>query len=105
VNGQCLDLKFLRETGVIDDHFTLLKDAPPESLRFTPVHVEQGLVRLKWKSVAGQVYRIQTTPHLEQAQWADASDDITATGATTTWTGTVAVDIPKGFYRVTQIPP
>jgi hypothetical protein len=105
VNEQRLDLKFLRETGAVDDHLTLLKNAPPEPLRLTTVRVEQGAVTVKWKSVANYVYRIETTPRLEEPQWADASGEITATEATTAWTGPVSLDVRKGFYRVAQIAP
>jgi hypothetical protein len=85
VNGNRLDARFLRETGAIDDYFTILKGAPSEPLRFATFRVAQGQLQAQWKSVAGHTYRIQKSPSLETPEWGDVSDDIPASGATTLW--------------------
>lgn len=101
VDGQRLDAKFLRETGSIDDYFSIIKGLTPEPLRLATFRVSQGSLVVAFKSVAGGIYRIQKTPQLHNPQWTDVSEDIIATGATTRWSG----PIPGGdrqFFRVVQ---
>ena len=57
INGQRLDAKFLRETGAIDDHFTIIKGAPPERLRIVSIRYDDGVVTIRWKSQADHAYR------------------------------------------------
>jgi acid phosphatase type 7 len=100
VNSNRLDAKFLRETGAIDDYFTILKGMPPEPLRIATFRVRDGVVNAQWKSVAGQFYRVERATRLENPDWQPASDDIEATGATTAWTSPVSPGAEKHFYRV-----
>lgn len=105
IKGNRLDAKFLRETGAIDDHFTILKGVAPESLRICTFDVKNGSVTVRWKSVAGESYRVQQCTTMDAPQWTDASGMMTATGATSTWTGTVAAGETQRFYRVVQLAP
>ena len=111
VSGKRLDAKFLRETGKIDDSFTLLKDAPPEPLRiakFLPPdptsQLNSGAV-VRWKSVAGHFYRVEVSSSVPASSWTPASADILAYGATTSWTNTVADLSGQNFYRVVELLP
>lgn len=61
-----------------------------------------GQVTLTWDSVAGAIYKVQTsTTMATAASWTDASSAITASAASTTYTDT---NVPAGatvrFYRV-----
>jgi hypothetical protein len=103
--GNRLDARFLRETGAIDDHFTILKGVAPEALRICSFSMDDGVITVRWKSVAGQNYRIQHTPSIDSPIWTDASDVITATGATSTWTTPVPDGETQRFYRVVQLAP
>jgi hypothetical protein len=103
VHAHRLDAKFLRETGAVDDHFTILKGVPSEELRITTVRVAQDEVRLSWKSLAGEDYQVQSSPQIDPAQWTPASELIRATGATTFWTNNLP-EFPEMFYRVVQVP-
>lgn len=105
VKGNRLDAKFLRETGAIDDHFTILKGVAPESLRICTFALENGEVVVRWKSMAGETYRVQHTPALESPVWTNASDAITATGATSTWRTPLPAGETQRFYRVVQLAP
>jgi acid phosphatase type 7 len=99
VDGNRLDARFLRETGAIDDYFTIIKGAPAEPLRFAVFKVSDGTVTARWKSIAGQTYRIEQATRLEAADWSPVSGPVIATGATSSWSD----DIPettKAFYRV-----
>jgi acid phosphatase type 7 len=103
--GNRLDARFLRETGAIDDHFTILKGVAPEALRICSFSMDDGVITVRWKSVAGQNYRIQHTPNIDSPIWTDASEVITATGATSTWTTPVPDGETQRFYRVVQLAP
>jgi acid phosphatase type 7 len=102
ISGNRLDAKFLRETGAIDDHFTILKGKPAEPLRIARVRVDEGQVTVGWKSRADGKYRVEQATNLENPMWEIASPDITATGATTFWTGTAEPDA-RVFFRVVEV--
>ena len=100
IDGQRLDGRFLRETGAVDDWFTVLKGASAPELRMSAQMV-QGQVTVSWKSSAGRTYVVERSWALDQP-WQAASPEIVATGATTTWMD-VAQGVEKYFYRVVQV--
>ena len=103
INGDRLDARFLRETGAIDDYFTIIRGAAPEAFRFSTFHVANGKVIGSWKSVAGANYRIDRASSLESPDWTPvAGMPVIATGATTFWTNTLPANA-KSFYRVVKI--
>ena len=99
VDGDRLDGKFVRETGAIDDTFTILK----VGTRFTSVSVSAGVVAVTFKSSAGNSYRIQRTENMETPNWQPVSGIIAAQGATTLWSGPAATHPARSFYRVVQL--
>jgi len=99
-----LDAKFLRETGAIDDSFTIIKGAPSEPLRLATFSTSFGEVNVRWKSIAGRVYQLQRATDLVNGPWTPIGDLITATGATTSLTTLVPDDAAQAFYRVVEIP-
>ena len=103
LDGHRLDAKFLRETGAIDDHFTILKGASPAPFRVTTLQQAEGQTIVRWKSLAGKTYQVEQTADLEKPQWIPASEPILAYGATTSWTNSTPVDPSRNFYRVVQI--
>jgi len=103
INGNRLDAKFLRETGAINDSFTIIKGASAGPLRFCTFQVKNGQTIARWKSVAGQTYQVERTASLASPEWTPISSLVTATGATTSWTNAVAAGIGDSFYRVVKI--
>ena len=103
VNGSRLDAKFLRETGAIDDHFTILKGGPAEPVRIATVRHHEGNVTAHWKSKAGKTYQLEHATSLENSQWIALGEEITATGATSSWTGPADLPADKSFFRVRQL--
>jgi acid phosphatase type 7 len=99
VDGHRLDARFLRETGAIDDYFTIVKGAPAEPLRLAVFKVSDGTVTARWKSIAGESYYIEQATSLAAADWSPVSDPIIATGATTSWSSKIP-ESTKAFYRV-----
>jgi hypothetical protein len=104
IDGHRLDAKFIRETGAIDDSFTIIKGAPPEPLRLATLTVGFGTVIARWKSIAGHNYQLQSTPSLDAPQWTALGDPVTATGATTSSTNAAPNGAAQGFYRVIELP-
>ncbi|MEY2410435.1 MAG: acid phosphatase type 7, partial [Verrucomicrobiota bacterium] len=102
VDGSRLDGMFLRETGAIDDHFTILKGTNPGPVHFSRIDIIRGAITAMFKTVAGKTYRIESSINLETPDWNDVSGPIIAIGPTTTWTGPAAADGGKRFFRVLQ---
>jgi hypothetical protein len=102
VDGNRLDAKFLRETGAIDDFFTIMKGVGPAPLRICTFALSNGKTIVRWKSIAGQTYRVQQTLNLTNANWQPVSDPITATGATSIWRADAPAE-RQAFYRVVQL--
>jgi hypothetical protein len=105
IDGQRLDAKFLRETGVVQDYFTIIKGAADEPLRFVTIRLQDGLIKAQWKSVVGHTYRIQKTASLENPAWIDQSEEIVATGATSSWSDLAEPGADKVFFRVMRVTP
>ena len=97
-----LDAKFLRETGVIDDHFTIVKGASPEPLHVVKFQTAEGYAIIHWKSRAGRAYRVEMSGTLEAPQWTPISEDVQATGATTMWEGIANAQNGRAFLRVVE---
>src|SRR6185436_9418123 len=104
INSNRLDALFLRETGAIDDRFTILKGAAPESLRIATFRMSGNKVYGAWKSVAGRRYEVQASPAIHGPSWQAVGDIIGATGATSFWTNGVVSDAAL-FFRVRELSP
>lgn len=104
IDGHRLDAKFLRETGTIDDHFTILKGAPRAPFRVTALRQVDGQTIVRWKSNSGNTYQVESTANLETPLWIPVSEPLFAYGATTSWTNSAPMDPDRSFYRVVQVP-
>ena len=105
VDGNRLEAKFLRETGAIDDYFTVLKGSAPEQLRIATFAIRDGETVVQWKSVPGEGYHVERTTNLQSPEWVPVTSRIIASGATTSWTGPVPPGGNQSFYRVVHLPP
>jgi hypothetical protein len=101
VNSNRLDARFLRETGAIQDHFTIVKGEPADSLRVATFRATGNQVHGAWKSVAGEWYQVVASDNVGAVGWAAITEPIQATGATTFWTN--ALDGERLFYRMQRI--
>ena len=97
IHANRLDAKFIRETGAIDDEFTLIKGATP--FRILSGSLESGQVRLSWSSVADRSYRVDFKHSLTDPEWEDRSGLLRAQGPIMSWSGTVS-GTSGGFYRI-----
>jgi hypothetical protein len=101
ISDSRLDAKFLRETGAIDDHFTIIKGGSPERFRIARVRLQNGNMEIAWKSKAGRKYQVEQGPDLQDGPWEAASPEVIATGATCFWSD-VAEPGARVFYRVKE---
>ena len=102
IDDNRLDAKFLRETGAIDDHFTILKGSGPAPFRLATLRVAGGVVSAQWKSVTGRHYQLEKSSSLESPSWTAASPVLTATGATSQWSGDAGCG-GNCFFRVVEL--
>ena len=105
VDGDRLDAKYLRENGAIDDYFSIVKGAAPESLRISSFTIRDGRAVVTWKSVAGEAYQIERTANIGAPVWTPVSGRVIASGATSAWSEPLVAGQEKNFYRVVQLRP
>ena len=97
IHANRLDAKFLRETGAIEDEFTILKGVSRPRLT---AGLADGIATLTWNSVADFEYHVEFTPALPATTWVDVSGPIQANDVTASWSGLANA----GFYRVRTTP-
>ena len=99
-----MDARFLRDTGVVDDWFTLVKGPMDESFRLSRPVVRGERIRVQWTSRVGSNYQLEWSPRLDSPDWQPVGDPVTATG-----TRSALEPIPPGpeagFFRVSELPP
>ncbi len=104
INGPRLDARFLRETGAVEDYFTILKSGEAGNIQVVILNRLDGRRELTWNSQIGAAYQVQETLSVEHPTWAASSPVITATNAVSTWITTAPETAPKKFYRVLKTP-
>ena len=105
VDGNVLDARFLRETGAVDDYFTIVKS--DGEFRITSVRTDEarGIVRLTWNTLPGRYYRLYRRWSLDpQESWVLVADGIYAEGTSLCWNDPVDPFLPASFFRVEQVP-
>ena len=104
VDGARLDACFLRETGEVEDYFTLTKTDTPRPLEVVTFRRNNAVMLLRWKSKPHTRYQVEMTYTFEDLFWFPVSPVITATGHTSSWSGP-ADPSDRGFYRIVEISP
>jgi hypothetical protein len=64
--------------------------------------ISNGIVILKWTSIAGRTYRPEFRTNLTAGAWSNFPPDIVATGSTTSTTN--AASTARRFYRIGLLP-
>ena len=101
VNSNRLDAMFLRDTGAIEDSFTMIKG--PSPFKFATIRFTDGSVTLRLKTVAGKTYRLERATQLEAPDWTPVGDIFIATGTTTERTAAVPAGSGRQFYRAVLV--
>jgi hypothetical protein len=79
VDGDRLDVKFLRQTGIVDDQFAIVKSANPRNAR-PPLQISksESKARLTWPT-SRVPFRLEAAEALD-ANWSEVFDDPTTVG-------------------------
>ncbi len=104
VNNNRLDALFLRDTGEVRDHFSIIKGGPAEPLRVATFRLADEKVYGTWKSVAGRIYQVEASSAVTGAPWVPVGNPAPATGATSFWTNDVVTGAAV-FYQVRDVSP
>jgi hypothetical protein len=103
INRNVLQATFLRETGAIDDYFTIIKGTPPETIRISQVIAENGAVTVVWNSVLGRSYQVERKATLDRStKWEAVSLILEPTNTVMTWTDDPPPQ-PAAFYRIVEV--
>ena len=108
INDKRLHARFLRESGSIDDWFTMTKEPAP--LQIVSIRVANtGVideVTITWTSTAGKTYQVWRTDALDAPTpaWVPAGV-AAATGSSTSWSEPVLPPRSTAFYRVSTDSP
>jgi hypothetical protein len=98
VDGNRLDARFVRETGAIDDAFTIVKGG----LLIERVQIANGQATVAFKTLDGRTYRVECAPGFAPQVWNDVSGPIPGTGGVVQWTGPVPPGAARHFFRAVQ---
>ena len=101
VNSNRLDAIFLRDTGEIDDTFTIIKGPAP--LRIEKITYSGEEVTLQLRTVAGKSYRIERATQLGPSNWTPVGSEFSATGPVTLWSSAVPSGPDVRFYRAVLV--
>jgi hypothetical protein len=102
IDGNRLEAKFLRDTGVIEDYFTLIKGSGPQPFKLVGFNRSPGNEVLTWNSRIGHSYQVQQTDHLTPSDWGPVGPVITASGLSTSWTNAGPSSPTQTYYRVLE---
>jgi hypothetical protein len=98
INGLTLQAKFLRETGVIDDYFTMLKGSAGGPLRLVSYEIRGGLITLYWNTRVGKSYVLERATRLNPSDWTEVIGGLPGDGNLMSWT--VPLSTSSAFFRV-----
>jgi hypothetical protein len=98
IDGQKLEVTFLRNDGQIGDHFTILKGVRAVGPRIANFSAVAAQTTLNWKAIPQRRYRIHRSLALG-SEWLPASPWLWAEGRTMSWSETNLTHT-SGFYRI-----
>ena len=80
IDGPVLEAKFLRETGAIDDYFTLTKGSFDFPLELSAHAQPGGTVTLTWNSRPDKFYAVERSMSLSQPDWTPVNVAVKGSG-------------------------
>jgi hypothetical protein len=102
IDGPVMQARFLRETGAVDDYFTLIKGGPGGQFGEVSYEFDGITLTLRWQSRADRSYVVECTTTLDPANWIPASVGVPGTGAAMSWSMPLTGAGPRGFFRVKE---
>ncbi len=103
IEGTALRAKFLRESGAVDDYFTIYKEsAPPRFGRVVATLAGNGAMNLAWGTRADRYYQVERKLDLLASGWTTIATSLQGTGGTMNWSTSVNGAGVQAFYRVLE---
>jgi hypothetical protein len=102
IDGNTLEAKLLRETGAIDDAFTIIKGPPAsETVRISSLRLVHGHVALQWNTVPGRLYQVHRCDGLG-LPWSPVTQDLAGDGTPLVWSEALPPTPTNAFYRLVR---
>jgi hypothetical protein len=102
IDGPVLEGKFLRETGDIDDSFTIIKGEAPGALRILSHQLNGSTLTIVWTAQPGKHYHLESATDLSSPNWMPASGALPASSMNLSWSTQLGPDDANTFYRVVK---
>jgi hypothetical protein len=102
IDGDTLRGRFLRETGTIDDYFTIHK-AGSGGPYITWFRLEEGTFNIGWRSVPGTKYRLQYATDLGTQNWQSIGAVITPDTNEASTSHVTSPTERTAFYRIAVV--
>ena len=102
IDGTTLTGGFLRETGVVEDHFTIVKGITALPLRVAAIQMTNDTVVLRWISRANRNYRVERTPSLVPPEWTPVATGLAGNGGAMIWSMPAAAMPERAFFRLVE---
>lgn len=104
VRGDFMDVTFLRETGAIDDSFTIAKGTFTNALVVSSAAATGTNMTLSWNTIPGHYYVVESALNLQIGAWTAVSDPIRAAGSSASWSCAPSATGPsRAFFRVMDL--
>jgi len=103
VRGEFMDVTFLRETGAIDDSFTIAKGAFTNALAVSSAATSTNMT-LSWNTIPGHYYVVESASDLQIGAWTAVTAPIRAAGSSASWSCVPsAAGSGCAFFRVIDL--
>lgn len=103
IEGTALHARFLRESGAVDDYFTIYKgSAPPRFERVVATLAGNSTMNLAWRTRADRYYNVERSVDLSLPAWTTVASSLQGTGGIMNWPTSVNGMDAQAFYRVME---
>jgi hypothetical protein len=102
INDNVMQAAFLRETGAIDDYFTIIKGSAPAAFDEVAIELTEADVKVSWHSRGDRVYQVERATVLAPTIWTIMQTGLQGTGGPMTWSTPRSQSPARAFFRVMQ---
>lgn len=105
IEGGQLTARFLRETGVVQDKFVIVKEVDDSQARprLLSIRSRDGVVGLNWSAQPGARYVVERAVELDSGIWQPISEPLTAESTTHSWSCPWDSTASALIFRVTKL--
>jgi hypothetical protein len=103
VREDFMDVTFLRESGVIDDSFTIAKGPFTNAVAVSTSATSTNMT-LRWNTIPGHYYVVESTSNLQVGTWTAVSDPMRAAESSASWSCVPGAANPGCvFFRIKDL--